>query len=239
MKGIWNQRSLFLGLLLCMIVSGFLGCGSSGSILKNETGSSANEFGNVAVVQDGAERQPDGDGASDSDKLPENTETTGSETPEQIFVDVCGAVKNPGVYQLPRGSRIYEAIELAGGFLEEAERSLINQAGVLEDGQQIRIYTKQEAEQLETPVVTGSGGSQPSGQSGDSSRQQTGEQKININQADKDALMTLTGIGETRAEAIIAYREAAGGFSGIEELMQVDGIKEKTYEKLKDKITVQ
>ena len=61
---------------------------------------------------------------------------------------------------------------------------------------------------------------------------------MNLNRADKSALMTLTGIGETRAEAILAYRETHGGFSSVEELMQVEGIKEKTYEKLKDKITV-
>lgn len=267
MKRVWNQSSLFLGLLLYMVIAVFSGCGDSGSVLKNKTEMSEDEFGDITVLQDGAGQ----DETSDGEKLTENaavtgsdhtgsgkspadaadyhekaadvaaadSQDTGSETPEQIFVDVCGAVKEPGVYQLPEGSRIYEVIELAGGFLEEAECSLVNQAGILEDGQQIRIYTKQEAEQLKVPVVTGTGDSQSPGQGTGDFQNQAGEQKININQADKSALMTLNGIGETRAEAIIAYRENAGGFSSIEELMQVDGIKEKTYEKLKDKITVQ
>ncbi len=199
------------------------GSGAAGAETAGSGAAAAERAGSSAVGADDAADSQD----------------TVSETQERIFVDVCGAVKHPGVYQLSRGSRVYEAIALAGGFLEEAESSLVNQAGVLEDGQQLRIYTKQEAEELAVTAVVGPGGSQPSGQSREPSGQQTEEQKININQADKDALMTLTGIGETRAEAIIAYREASGGFSSIEELMQVDGIKEKTYEKLKDKITVQ
>ena len=129
-------------------------------------------------------------------------------------------------------------MELAGGFREDAAVELVNQAEALNDGQQIRIFTREEARQQEE-----AGGApadpQMTNQETDASGGNTsGEGLVNLNRADKSALMTLTGIGETRAEAILAYRETHGGFSSVEELMQVEGIKEKTYEKLKDKITV-
>ena len=146
-----------------------------------------------------------------------------------IYVDICGAVKNPGVYSLPEGSRIYELVALSGGFCEDARSDLINQARVLQDGEQIRVLSIEEAEAIADEVVV-------------SYHSETGEENghlININQADKNQLMLLTGIGATRAEAIIRYREQNGFFSSIEDLMKVDGIKEKTYEKLKDEITVQ
>lgn len=215
MKKIWDRSNLFLGLLFCIAITGFSGCRGSNSILKNEAEVSENPSGDEAVSGEPAETLADGDGRSE-------------ESSDQIFVDVCGAVKAPGVYRLPAGSRIYEAIAMAGGFLEDAESTLVNQAGVLEDGQQIHIYTKEEVRELEETHMSGitdSGGVQG--------------QRININLADKETLMTLDGIGETRAEAIIAYRESTGGFSDISDLTRVDGIKEKTYEKLKDKITVQ
>lgn len=139
-----------------------------------------------------------------------------------IYVDICGAVGKPGVYKLPKNSRVFQAVEAAGGFREDAASWLVNQAEVLQDGQQICIYTKEEAETKEEQAAK--------------NQQENG--KVNLNQADKTALMTLTGIGETRAEAILSYRERVGGFSAPEELMQVEGIKEKTYDKIKDQITV-
>lgn len=153
---------------------------------------------------------------------------------EMVFVDVCGAVNVPGVYQLPAGSRVFQAVEMAGGFREDAERHLINQADIVSDGQQIRIFTREEARFMESQEAV----------PGEASQKNTGEEEarvsdqVNINRADKTVLMTIPGIGESKAEAIIAYRNIHGNFSSVEELMQVEGIKEKTYEKLKDKITV-
>lgn len=153
---------------------------------------------------------------------------------EMVFVDVCGAVNVPGVYQLPVGSRVFQAVEMAGGFREDAERYLINQADIVSDGQQIRIFTREEARSMEIQEAV----------PGEASQENTGEEEarvsdqVNINRADKTVLMTIPGIGESKAEAIIAYRNIHGNFSSVEELMQVEGIKEKTYEKLKDKITV-
>ena len=118
--------------------------------------------------------------------------------PETIFVYICGAVRSPGVYELPRGSRVFSAVEAAGGMTEEADSRLLNQAGILEDGQQITVYTKAEAESL--PSQEQSARSETAG-------------KVNLNTASMESLMTLPGIGEAKARAILDYREEQGGFS--------------------------
>lgn len=142
-----------------------------------------------------------------------------------IWVYVCGAVHAPGVYELPYGSRIYHVIQAAGGMLPEAETRAVNQAQELSDGEQITVPTVEEAQDPAQPAV--SGGSAASG-----------DGKVNLNTAGIEELCTLTGIGETRAQAIVDYREQNGGFQSIEELMNIDGIKEKTFEKLKEEVTV-
>lgn len=142
-----------------------------------------------------------------------------------IWVYVCGAVHVPGVYELPSGSRIYHVIQAAGGMLPEAETRAVNQAQELSDGEQITVPTVEEAQDPAQPAV--SGGSAASG-----------DGKVNLNTAGIEELCTLTGIGETRAQAIVDYREQNGGFQSIEELMNIDGIKEKTFEKLKEEVTV-
>ncbi len=144
---------------------------------------------------------------------------------DTIWVYVCGAVHAPGVYELPSGSRIYHVIQAAGGMLPEAETRAVNQAQELSDGEQITVPTVEEAQEPAQPAV--SGGSAVSG-----------DGKVNLNTAGIEELCTLTGIGEARAQAIVDYREQNGGFQSIEELMNIDGIKEKTFEKLKEEVTV-
>lgn len=168
-------------------------------------------------------------------KMPSVTETgtlpSVTETPEEIFVDVCGAVTHPGVYALEAGSRVFQAIEAAGGFLAEAAGNCINQAQVMSDGQQIYVPTKEEAEVQ---------GWKPEEQDQEAEELKQPEQgKINLNTADLAALQTLSGIGEAKAQAILAYREEHGGFSSVEDLMNVPGIKEGTFLKIKDKLAVE
>lgn len=188
-----------------------------------------------------ADEQTEKDGAS-----PEQEETdtgTGQEDspPEKerteavnIFVDVCGAVMHPGVYGMPPDSRVFQAIEMAGGFLPEAAGTYINQAQPLSDGQQIYVPTKEEAEEMAAGGTAGKD-TLASGIPGESRE----PEKINLNTADAAALQTLSGIGEAKAEAILAYREEHGGFSSIEEIMNVPGIKESTFSNIKDKIAVE
>lgn len=198
------MKRLFLLSVLFVGAVFCFGCGASESVLK-EMDTAAEEVQEEEPVQEEADLE------------------------ETIFVDVCGAVQQPGVYELPAGSRIFQAIALAGGLTEEAESRLINQAEILTDGQQIRIYTREESEKQEIAADAG----QNAGIQGAAGA------KINLNLADKNVLMTLQGIGEAKAEAILAYRQEKGRFSSVEELMQVEGIKDKLYEKLKDKVTVQ
>ena len=171
--------------------------------------------------------------------------STGETQPEMIYVDVCGAVENPGVFQLAAGSRVFQAIEAAGGYLPKAVQNCVNRAGVLTDGQQLYILTQEEMEQqgLDPAEMAGASDGQMNGSAG--TGQNTGiaaqaqqDNRININTADETQLTTLTGIGATRAQAIIAYRQENGPFAAIEEIMNVQGIKEGTFAKIKDEIVV-
>lgn len=140
-----------------------------------------------------------------------------------IWVYVCGAVCAPGVYELEAHSRVYEAIEAAGGMTETAASSYLNQAERLSDGQKIYVPSEDEAMQ-EQGVNSG--------------EQTVGDGKIDINAATKEELMSLNGIGEVRAQAIIDYREKHGGFTSVEELKEIEGIKDGVFNKLKDLIKV-
>lgn len=163
---------------------------------------------------------------SDNSGQPVQSETEkpasddGQEQNTAVFVYVCGAVQNPGVYELPEGCRVYQAVEMAGGFTEDASLVSVNQAQLLEDGQQVRIPTQEEE--------TAGGGSQDT----------AADQRININSADSAELTRLSGIGESRAMDIISYREQNGPFKSTEEIKNVSGIGDKTYEKIKENITV-
>ena len=155
--------------------------------------------------------------------------------PEQIYVYVCGQVANPGVYELPPGSRVFEAINAAGGLLDAAAGYMLNQAEKMEDGQKIYVPSEEEAQAGE--AVPGQADGMPAGSAGPESGEDS-DGKININSATKDELRTLSGIGEKKAQAIISYRESHGGFQSAEELMEVEGIKTGTYEKIKDRIKI-
>lgn len=141
---------------------------------------------------------------------------------ESVFVYVCGAVKFPGVYELPAGSRVYQAIDAAGGVTKDAFPEGINQALVLRDEDRIFVPDSNETE---TGSSVGAVDTEENG-------------KINLNTATAEELMTLSGIGASRADAILKYREEHGAFSSTEEIMNVQGIKEGTYSKIKDEIVV-
>ena len=144
---------------------------------------------------------------------------------ENIFVYVCGAVKKPGVYELLPGQRICDAIAAAGGLSEQAAGDSLNQAEVLSDGQMLRVLTTEEAAAATV---------QPGQETAESSR----DGRVDINTADASALMSLPGIGQSKADAIIAYRNEHGAFKAPEELMNISGIKEGVYQKIKDSIKV-
>lgn len=163
---------------------------------------------------------------NETEKNKETEEIHDAPKTTSVCVYVCGAVNNTGVYELKKDARIYEAIECAGGLREDAALSAVNQAEYVSDGQQIYIPTQEEynAGGFSEMVVSSSA---------DSS-----DGKVHLNTATKDELKTLSGIGESRAESILAYRESHGAFQSVEELMNVEGIKEGIYQKIKDQIAL-
>ena len=207
---------------------------------KADTEDRQNDGGNAAEFR---KKQAESDGSDAGNGTGINS--TGETQPEMIYVDVCGAVANPGVFQLAAGSRVFQAIEAAGGYLPKAVQNCVNRAGVLTDGQQLYILTQEEMERqgLDPAEMSGASDGQMNGSAG--TGQNTGmtaqvqqDNRININTADEAQLTTLTGIGATRAQAIIAYREENGPFAAIEDIMNVQGIKEGTFAKIKDEIVV-
>lgn len=168
-----------------------------------------------------------------------------SEEAKTLVVHICGAVSAPGVYELPAGSRIIDAVEAGGGFLPEAEEACCNLAEEIVDGCQIYIMTKTES------CADGQTEKKAGIQTSPDSDMQTTDRNVrsnnapalenglvNLNTADVAALMTLPGIGESRAKAIISYREQHGAFAQIEDIMKISGIKQAAFSKIKDKITV-
>lgn len=145
---------------------------------------------------------------------------------EQLYVQISGAVHNPGVYAVSEGERIFQVIAKAGGLLENAAFDSVNQAMAVKDGQCIHVCTKEEYQESKNQST----------QDGTVTKQQV--QKVNINHASQEQLMTLPGIGEGKARQIIEYREENGSFETIEAIMKISGIKEHLFEKIKDAICV-
>lgn len=213
---------------------------------------------------------------SDEGKITENTGGTVEkadeaeaadsvkETVSVVVVHVCGAVRQEGVYELPVGARVADAIEAAGGAAENAAGEYLNQAEKLTDGIRIYVPDREEAEEVFVDGTAGlwqdnaAGQTEPArgqdfaGMSGDggtsgSDGQDAGGNgasggssgKININRAGRGELMTLPGIGESKADAIIAYRQGHGDFKRKEDLMKISGIKEGVFQKIEEFVTVE
>ena len=149
------------------------------------------------------------------------------ESPEQdlITVDVKGAVKSPGIYDLPVGSRVHDAVQKAGGLTEEADSKSLNLAQKVSDEALVYVPTKGE----EAASQQAASGTSPS---------TSKEKKVNLNKASLEDLKQVKGLGGKRAQDIIYHREANGKFKSVDELKKVSGIGAKTIEKLKDYVTV-
>ena len=149
------------------------------------------------------------------------------ESPEQdlITVDVKGAVKSPGIYDLPVGSRVHDAVQKAGGLTEEADSKSLNLAQKVSDEALVYVPTKGE----EAASQQSASGTTPS---------TSKDKKVNLNKASLEELKQVKGLGGKRAQDIIDHREANGKFKSVDELKKVSGIGAKTIEKLKDHVTV-
>ena len=227
-------------LLLVCLCAGLTGCRDRAEdFLKEanvqEEGGQSEETGTQSTKEENS---------SVSEKVSESTEekivaVTENISPipkrKQIYVDVCGAVNRPGVYALEQGSHAFQAIDAAGGALPNAAEAYINRARELEDGQQLYVPTVEETQEQGSVWTVPAKGE--TAQLSDGTVSETKE-KVNINTADESRLCTISGIGASKARAIISYRETNGSFSSIEEIMNVEGIKEGTFSKIKEEIVV-
>ncbi len=260
---------LFTAIAAVWLAFGLSGCSSKEAVLLEdelvlETGIPDGRAGmqgqerteSAAGMEAGAGMNAASDGAG---AFPGETGTEAAGTGDMrqaeassLFVHICGEVAVPGVYELPVGSRIFEAVEAAGGFTEKASAGYVNLALELADGWKVEIPAlgeepgsgrsgapEQDAGNgtvtKSMAGITGSGAGITGGNG--STAEETGG-LVDINIAGKQELCTLPGVGESRAESIIAYREKNGGFERIEDIMKVEGIKEGMFSKMKDKICV-
>ena len=162
---------------------------------------------------------------SSSEKEMKKEEKEESPEQDQITVDVKGAVKSPGIYDLPVGSRVHDAVQKAGGLTEEADSKSLNLAQKISDEALVYVPTKGE----EAASQQATSGTSPS---------TSKDKKVNLNKASLEELKQVKGLGGKRAQDIIDHREANGKFKSVDELKKVSGIGAKTIEKLKDYVTV-
>ena len=166
----------------------------------------------------------------------ENTvEENSSEEEKIIIVHITGAVKTPGIVKLKEGSRIEDAINMAGGLTEDADISNVNLAYVLDDGVKIKIPSNLDIDITEDSITTENGENIIEEETISKNKE---ESSLNINKATKEELQNLPGIGQELASRIVDYREQNGKFSNIEDIKNVSGIGESKFEKIKDLITI-
>lgn len=248
-----------LSVLACIFCTAFsAGCGSEGEMLselrqeKEDVPESEVSLKEDAPDADAADDKAETDGEAESAEA--GTGGADAQEPVSICVHVCGAVKRPGVYEMPAGSRFYEAVETAGGFAEDACRDYLNMAAPLADGSRLEIPSVEEVREREEKQAVAADGAAGDGKSDGEYSYYTvpGDQAgvegkggalsgglVNINTADIAGLCALPGVGEGRAKAIIEYREKQGGFRKKEDIMQVSGIGEKMYARMEAYLTVE
>ena len=177
-----------------------------------------------------------------TNQIQTNTISVNKEEIEQkdIYVDVKGSVKTPGVYKIQNNARVVDAIEAAGGVLKDANTRFINLSKSLKDGDVVVVYSNAEIENakkekiiyIETPCVC------EEVKNDACYKEEDSNSKVNINLASLDELKTINGIGDAKANSIIEYRNKNGKFNSIEDLKKVTGISESLFDKIKDFITV-
>ncbi|WP_026666937.1 helix-hairpin-helix domain-containing protein [Butyrivibrio sp. AE2005] len=188
---------------------------------------------NKMISDEGAESYSD-------DSTGEESIGSSEEISSQVLVVyVCGAVSEPGVYELSFGSRINDAVIAAGGFSDEADTTYVNLAAEISDGAKLRIPTLEETEEIKGKGNVLSEDFNSFDKTGhDVDVKSVNCELININSATEEELKTLPGIGDSIAARIVKYRQQNGKFNSIEDIMEISGIKDKLFSKIKEYITV-
>lgn len=211
-KKVFPLRSYYGLMFMCVCFLWVLSAGCRNQAVLYDSSGNKGDAAYTAVPQKG-EVSVESDAESETNEV--------SELQKQIlYVYVCGEVTNPGVYELQEGQRIIDAVEAAGGMTQQASATWLNLAEPLTDGQKIEVPSEEQAEIYRKE--------EQEAQSG----------LVNLNTASMEELMTLAGIGESKAQAILNYREEKGKFETPEELMEIPGIKEGVFQKIENQITV-
>lgn len=213
---------IIAGVMLMFIITG---CGSSGSdkvyVNTQEPPSVSREINDKSSEVSGNKKDKESEGVYPADD-------------GYVYVQVCGAVNQPGVYKVSSTLRVFEVIDMAGGVTEEADTNVINMAKPVMDEMKLYIPAKDE---VSAGNYDNSGYDLYSEEPEDTDSEEE-DGLVNINEAGEEELMTLPGIGEAKAGAIIAYREENGAFTDISEIMNISGIKQAAFDKIKDLIKV-
>lgn len=223
-----KQQWKMLLAVVCMLAAGACySCGGNEEI-RQDSGSVL-ELQGEKLAEESAQKS----GETDENLQQRETEALNTEEKKQNchYVHICGEVVFPGVYEVEEGSRVFQAVEKAGGFTPEAAEEYLNLAEPTADGMKIIVPSLEEVKDLE--LYSSSVQEQANKAQGDLT-----VSVVNLNTATREQLMTLAGIGESRAEDIIRYREEKGKFRSIEEIKNIPGIKDAVFEKIKDKIGV-
>lgn len=235
MKKLTIIKTGILCISVCMV---FLGCGAKKSP-EYYSSLSESELDSEKNKDTTEDMQADGDEGAENDANKNTSADESVSSNADLCVYVCGEVMSPGVYTLSNGARVCDAIELAGGFTEAAAVDYLNQADYVTDSQKLYVPSQDEVNKLiEEGVSFLDGSAQTTGIGEKQGVNADNAGKININTADISELTTITGIGETRAKAIVDYRTEHGGFKETKDITNVSGIGDATYEKIKDSICV-
>lgn len=239
-----KKLALPIVVLLAVAIFWFGGAGSEDGVVV-----SSGDHGDDPAVADLDGSEADGEGAADEGAATDMDGYDGEGADQVIYVDLGGAVSVPGVYEVKAGTRLFQVIEQAGGLLDSADTDHINQAEAVTDGQKIIIGSTD----INSPYYTGNlqsgGGTDVTGAAGNGyvGSPQTGQSAVteteqgvivNINLADESQLQLIPGVGPSTAQKILEYRQTYGGFSTIEDIKNISGIGDKTFENMKDFIIV-
>lgn len=200
----------FIWVFLFLGVSLLMGCYQTAEVMtaKEQEKTLAGQFDKEMEASSGEQRSEVESGSTDLRPVSEDSG-------QVIYVYVCGHVNEPGVYALVEDARICDALEMAGGVTEDGRPEALNQAEHMTDGQTLYVPGRDEVVTVQAEAEDG---------------------LLDINLADRESLMTLPGIGSSKADDIVQYREEHGAFAAIEDLMEIPGIKEGIFNKIKDKI---
>ena len=249
-------KKIGAGMILCIFMAG---CGSQNEVyLETEV---SQDTGNVQETEEteagerldildvsggeqtGSVDLPEVSGedwAAEAALAPETTEDAdkADRASGKCYVYVCGEVAEPGVYVLEPGDRIYEAVEMAGGMTADAGTCAVNLAESVYDGLMVYIPDSEEAAGMAGSMTSADSSVRNGEGTSGGTALSLEDGRLNLNTASLAELMTLSGIGQTKAQAVVNYRDAHGGFSSVEEIMNVDGIKEGLYNRIRDQIKV-